>query len=110
MRQRSDGSSTQRTGRRLGGLLTAWLAGGLLACAAHQPSDDGAPAAADMSRPPPSPFENPDGCRGRACGERVPCDPGERCLGGVCLPDLGACTTGDQCSDDRRCYHGACVV
>lgn len=69
-------------------------------------SDDTRP---DLGAPSPREIENSDGCRGVGCKEEVGCRDGARCLHGVCLPDLGRCQSGDDCSNDQRCYDGGCI-
>jgi hypothetical protein len=43
------------------------------------------------------------------CGTEC-CAAGDRCFEGTrCIPDLGTCTTSDECSSDSRCVSGVCV-
>jgi len=60
-------------------------------------------------KPPLREIENADGCRGLPCKEEVGCAGNALCLHGVCLPNLGHCQSGDDCSNDQRCYDGGCV-
>ena len=50
---------------------------------------------------------SPDGCAA-PCGSNC-CAPGEVCSENQCLPDLGACSTSDECREDTSCRDGRCV-
>lgn len=108
MQRRSASSSLRMTS--FCGLLSLLGIASVPACSARHDAMDWNPPSSEQTPPrPPADFENADGCRGRPCGEQVPCGGTDQCLNGVCMPDLGTCMSGDDCSDDRRCYHGACV-
>lgn len=89
------------------GLASALALG--LGCAAPRDGAEPPDGGPGDGHPAEREIENADGCRGLPCGDRVPCAGGARCLRGVCIPDRGACIGGDECSDDQRCYAGACV-
>src|SRR5688572_13207132 len=43
-----------------------------------------------------------------ACEESMPCEEGMICAGGFCAPDLGPCTTDDDCDGDSYCCGEGC--
>ncbi len=114
MRATRDSLRLSRFNHSFRGRKLLWLvslgAAVLGGCEAGRELQDIELDAPDMgAKPAVREIENADGCRGLPCRAEVGCRGANRCLQGVCVPDFGACRTGDDCHNDQRCYDGGCI-